>query len=104
LMSTRKNVLRGKSVARRDPWNFGPRLGVVWDPRGNGLQTLRLAYGRLYDLPQLQTYAGLAQESPWRQPVVVNTLPKGWDDPWSATPGGDPIPALLNGPSPDSVF
>ena len=42
--------------------------------------------------------------SPWGNSIVVNNLPKGWDDPWSATPGGDPIPALLNGPSPDSVF
>ena len=104
LIFTGDEGMPGKSVARRDPWNFGPRVGVVWDPRGNGLQTLRLAYGRLYDLPHLQTYTGLAQMSPWGNSIVVNNLPRGWDDPWSATPGGDPIPALLNGASPDSVF
>jgi hypothetical protein len=104
LIFTGDEGMPGKSVARRDPWNFGPRVGVVWDPRGDGLQTLRVAYGRLYDLPHLQTYTGLAQMSPWGNSIVVNNLPRGWDDPWSATPGGDPIPALLNGPSPDSVF
>jgi len=104
LIFTGDEGMPGKSVARRDPWNFGPRVGVVWDPRGNGRQTLRLAYGRLYDLPHLQTYTGLAQMSPWGNSIVVNNLPRGWDDPWSATPGGDPIPALLNGASPDSVF
>ena len=104
LIFTGDEGMPGKSVARRDPWNFGPRIGVVWDPRGDGLQTLRLAYGRLYDLPHLQTYTGLAQMSPWGNSIVVNNLPRGWDDPWSATPGGDPIPALLNGASPDSVF
>jgi carboxypeptidase family protein/TonB-dependent receptor-like protein len=104
LIFTGDEGMPGKSVARRDLWNFAPRLGVVWDPRGDGRQTLRVAYGRLYDLPHLQTYTGLAQMSPWGNAITQNQLPSGWDDPWAATPGGDPIPALLNGPSPDSVF
>ena len=65
LIFTGDEGMPGKSVARRDLWNFAPRLGVVWDPRGDGRQTLRVAYGRLYDLPHLQTYTGLAQMSPW---------------------------------------
>ena len=104
LIFTGDDGMPGKSVARRDLWNFAPRVGVVWDPQGEGLETLRVAYGRLYDLPHLQTYTGLAQMSPWGNAITLNNLPKGWDDPWSATPGGDPIPALLNGPSANSVF
>jgi hypothetical protein len=94
----------GKAVARHELWNFAPRVGVVWDPQGEGRETLRLAYGRLYDLPHLQTYTGLAQMSPWGNSIVLNNLPQGWDNPWAATPGGDPIPELLKGPSPDSQF
>ena len=94
----------GKSVARRDLWNFAPRVGVVWDPQGEGRETLRVAYGRLYDLPHLQTYTGLAQMSPWGNAITLNSFPRGWDDPWAATPGGDPIPELLKGPSANSVF
>jgi hypothetical protein len=104
LIFTGDEGMPGKSVARRDLWNFGPRIGVVWDPQGEGRQTLRVAYGRLYDLPHLQTYTGLAQMSPWGNSIVVNNLPRGWDDPWAATPGGDPIPGLLEGPSANSVF
>ena len=76
----------------------------VWDPQGEGRETLRVAYGRLYDLPHLQTYTGLAQMSPWGNAITLNSFPRGWDDPWAATPGGDPIPELLKGPSANSVF
>jgi hypothetical protein len=31
-------------------------------------------------------------------------MPQGWDNPWVAVPGGDPIPAALNGPNASSVF
>ena len=72
--------------------------------KGEGLETLRVAYGRLYDLPHLQTYTGLAQMAPWGNAITLNSFPRGWDDPWAATPGGDPIPALLQGPSANSVF
>ena len=52
-----------------------------------GTETLRVAYGRLYDMPHLQTYTGLAQMSPWGNAITLNSFPKGWDDPWAATPG-----------------
>lgn len=104
LIFTGDDGMPGKSVARRDLWNFAPRIGTVWDPQGEGRQTLRFAYGRLYDLPHLQTYTGLAQMSPWGNAITLNSFPRGWDEPWAATPGGDPIPVLLKGPSADSVF
>ena len=31
-------------------------------------------------------------------------MPQGWDNPWVAVPGGDPIPAALNGPNASSTF
>ena len=104
LIFTGDEGMPGKSVARRDLWNFAPRVGAVWDPRGEGTETLRVAYGRLYDMPHLQTYTGLAQMSPWGNAITLNSFPKGWDEPWAATPGGDPIPTLLQGPSANSVF
>jgi hypothetical protein len=104
LIFTGDDGMPGKSVARHELGNFGPRAGVVWDPQGEGRQSVRVAYGRLYDLPHLQTYTGLAQMSPWGNSIALNNLSAGWDNPWVATPGGDPIPALLNGPNANSVF
>jgi hypothetical protein len=42
--------------------------------------------------------------SPWGNAITVQNFPQGWDTPWSGTAGGDPIPALLNGPSANSTF
>ena len=36
--------------------------------------------------------------APWGNTSTVTNMPQGWDNPWVAVPGGDPIPALLNGP------
>ena len=98
------DAMPGKSVARNQLWHFGPRVGTVFDPSGAGRETIRASYGRLYDLPHLQQYSGQAQMAPWGNSTTVTNMPEGWDNPWVATPGGDPIPAALNGPNKSSVF
>jgi hypothetical protein len=97
-------AMPGKSIARNDLWNFSPRVGVVFDPTGDGHQTLRVSYGRLYDLPHLQQFTGQAQMAPWGNSSTVTNMPQGWDNPWVAVPGGDPIPSALNGPDASSIF
>jgi hypothetical protein len=32
-----------------DPKDFGPRIAVAWDVKGNGQEVVRVGYGRLYD-------------------------------------------------------
>ena len=98
------DAMPGKSIAHNDWWNLAPRVGLVFDPKGEGRETLRVSYGRLYDLPHMQTFSAQAQMSPWGNTSTVNNMPQGWDNPWVAVPGGDPIPALLNGPNPSSTF
>jgi hypothetical protein len=97
-------AMPGKSVARNQLWHFGPRLSAILDPAGAGRETLRASYGRLYDLPHLQMFSGQAQMAPWGNSTTVTNMPEGWDNPWVAVPGGDPIPAALNGPNASSVF
>ena len=65
LIFTGDDAMPGQSIANNDWWNFAPRVGVVCDPQGEGLETLRASYGRLYDLPHMQTYTAQAQMSPW---------------------------------------
>ena len=97
-------AMPGMSIANNDWWNFAPRVGVVFDPKGEGTETLRASYGRLYDLPHMQTFSAQAQMSPWGNTSTVTNMPQGWDNPWVAVPGGDPIPSLIDGPSPASTF
>ena len=86
----------GSSIARNRLWQFAPRAAMVFDPTGEGQQTIRAAYGRFYDLPHLQLYGGLANNSPWGNSITVTNLPSGWDDPYVAYPGGNPIPFPLS--------
>jgi len=77
----------GSSIARNHLWQLAPRIATVWDPKGEGRQTLRAAYGRFYDLPHLQLYGGLANNSPLGNSISVTNLPAGWDNPYVAYPG-----------------
>ncbi len=86
----------GSSIARNRLLHFAPRVATVWDPTGEGRQTLRAAYGRFYDLPHLQLYGGLANNTPFGNSITVTNLPAGWDDPYIAYPGGNPIPFSLS--------
>ena len=91
----------GNKIARNQWGNFAPRVGVVWDPRAEGRQTLRASFGRFYDMPHLQAFVALAQMAPWGNTITMTNLPAGWDDPWAAYPGGNPIPITV---SPEMAF
>jgi hypothetical protein len=86
----------GDSIAENNLWQFAPRLAAVWDPNGEGRQSLRTSYGRFFDVPHMQSYAALPQTAPWGNTINVTNLPLGWDDPYVAYPGGNPIPFVLS--------
>jgi hypothetical protein len=73
---------------------FAPRVGLVFDPAGDGRMSIRASYGIFYDTPQLFFYTRFANNPPWgaqiTQPVV------NFDKPWAAYPGGNPFPALFS--------
>ena len=73
--------------------DFAPRLGVVWDPKGDGRMTVRLSWGILYDMPHTLFAYGFAQAAPWA--AVINLPGVSLADPWANYPGGDPFPFNL---------
>jgi hypothetical protein len=93
----------GRSAGNKDWMNFAPRLGVAWDPRGDGQISVRAAYGIFYDLQSLNYYIGFAQSSPFGSQVTV-AFPPSFDNPWSSYPGGNPFPIPVNSNVPFNSF
>jgi Carboxypeptidase regulatory-like domain len=85
---------------------FAPRFGLVWDPQGNNTQTIRTGFGIYYDSPKLWTTAHHMLNAPFGNTVDAilptscpgqpskNGCPVNFLDPWSSTPGGDPLAAI----------
>ena len=81
--------------------NFAPRMGLAWDPQGDGKTAIRASYGILFDFPHFYQYAGIKEMSPWGNRVDIANPVGGFDDPWRGFPGGNPFPIHI---SPDMAF
>jgi hypothetical protein len=81
--------------------NFAPRVGVVWDPKGDGRMTVRASWGMFYDMPHTLFYDGYGGVPPWGPSVTITTPAGGFQNPWLGYPGGNPYPIEL---SKDVIF
>jgi hypothetical protein len=76
--------------------NFSPRLGLAFDPRGDGRETLRVGAGIMYDYGMLFTAQRLASDPPFVNEIdLVKSNPGGFSNPWTTGynyPGGNPFP------------
>ena len=81
-------------------WNkFFPRLGLAWDPQGNGRMTIRAGYGMYGDRAMM-----LAGTAMYFDPPFGNTLNLSGgniQNPWANYPGATGLPA---GQNPMSTF
>ncbi len=83
---------------------FAPRIGIVWDPRGDNVQTFRAGIGHYYDSPRLWAYGRHPLNPPFGNRVNAvapttcavnrNGCAINFTDPWANTPGGDPLVAI----------
>jgi hypothetical protein len=76
-------------------WNkFLPRLGVVWDPKGDGRMTIRSAFGMFIDRQHLGSgYYAFSQNPPFGN--LINLTNVNLSNPWGSYPGGNPFPVVL---------
>jgi hypothetical protein len=77
-------------------WNFSPRLGIAWDPRGDGRTVIRTSYGLLHEIPSFAfDQFGFA---PPLGISITRNFPQdtpSFDDPWRGYPGGNPFPGAF---------
>jgi hypothetical protein len=72
---------------------FAPRVGLVYDPRGNGKEVIRAAYGIFYDLPPFSYYVRVSSTAPYGGQLTLTNPPL--PNPWQNFAGGNPFPITL---------
>jgi hypothetical protein len=87
--------------------NFGPRVGVTWDPNGDGKTSVRASYGRSYEFVNAQFHLNTSVAPPWGSEIRINSPSGGLDNPFINSSGQTNIfpvtfdqnaPFSLNGP------
>jgi len=81
----------GRSGMARKLLLFAPRLGLAWDPEGNGRTSIRASYALAYDMPKGELYTTFIGP-PWSNSLIVPRPPGGLDNLWQGYPGGNPFP------------
>jgi hypothetical protein len=77
---------------------FAPRVGIVFDPRGKGEESIRAGYGIFYGATPHFLQAGA--HGPFANPMNI-PQPAGGFNPYSTVPGGNPFP--LPNPLPSNI-
>jgi hypothetical protein len=72
------DVLEPASEPYNQNFNYEPRVGFIWDVRGNSNTVLRAGYGYMVDEPVTDAVTGLAGNPPEAMPVAeTGALPVG---------------------------
>ena len=83
---------------------FAPRVGIVWDPKGDGRTSIRASYGIFYDIPAVEYHLNTVAAPPWGGFVSVTNPPGGLANPWEGFPGGNPFPFEVSRDAPYTQF
>ena len=84
----------GNSLSEQRWGKFAPRIGLVWDPQGDGRMTVRASYGLFYDRYHMFGLNFLGQQAPFGNNIVLPSV--NLSNPWATYPGGNPFPITVN--------
>ena len=83
-----------KSYSKSHWANFAPRAGIVFNPHGDGRDTLRVGAGILYDVNEMYYGQRLTSNPPYANDVSQTSPTAHFANPWVGYPGGNPFPGL----------
>ena len=77
--------------------NVAPRVGLAWDPMGNGRMTVRASWGEFFDYPNGQTLINMTIAPPIGDETRTSAAGvHSLDNPWGTFPGGNPFPVSVD--------
>ena len=82
----------GKSNTFEHTENFMPRVGLIYDPRGQGREVIRVGYGIFTDMNYTWQMMHVPLNPPWGETITLNAPVGGLTNPWQGYPGGNPFP------------
>jgi hypothetical protein len=91
---------QGKTGVNNRFNQFAPRVGMAFDPKGDGKTSIRASFGIAYDFPNIQIMSTPTTAPPFGNTITPNG-PLSFSDPFSTVPGGNPFPGNFG---PDAPF
>ena len=88
----------GKAGMNKQWKQFLPRVGIVWDPKGDGKMSVRASYGIAYDTIPSEYHLNTTTAPPFSARTTLNNV--NFANPYANQPGGNPFPYVLNPNSP----
>jgi hypothetical protein len=85
--------------------NLGPRVGIAWDPNGDGKTSVRAAYGKSFEFVNAQFHLNTSVAPPWGSEIRLNNPPGGLDNPFLGSGQSNifPLPDTLTSTTPFSI-
>ena len=87
----------GKTGVNNRYKQFAPRVGLSFDPQGDGKTVIRAAGGISYDFPNTQIMSTPATAPPFGNALQVIPGPFNFSDPWANYPGGNQFVSAVPG-------
>jgi len=86
-------------------WNhFEPRIGLAWDPRGAGRESIRASYTMGFSQPILYMEDRYENNAPYGDAITINPAAGSLSNPYAAYPGGNPFPQPYPPPKATAFF
>ncbi len=93
----------GRGIAHTDYHQLGPRLGMAWDPFGDGKTSVRAAAGIFYGSISGNEWNTTSNNQPFAVRQQFTTV-QSLTNPYGALPGGDPFPYSFNPTNPKFIL
>jgi Carboxypeptidase regulatory-like domain/TonB dependent receptor-like, beta-barrel len=83
--------------------HFEPRVGLAWDPRGKGRESIRASYTMGFSQPIVYMEDRFENNAPYGDAITINPPAGTLSNPYTGYPGGNPYPQPFP-PSKTSAF